>query len=181
MISLELSESNFGMLNLYMQQGPVKVTQLASRALNRTISAVKTEQIRSAKDKYTLKSGTYKGVNVRNSNPGSLMASVNAQGSPISIDNFKVSSKKRTNKQVRITAEIKKGQSKSLGDSFIGYYNKSSIFHRIGAERVPLKQLFGPSLPQMLGEVSILDQLMLFSNAKFNERFEHEFNFEFNK
>ena len=181
MISLELSESNFGMLNLYMQQAPIKVTQVASRALNRTISAVKAEQIKSAKEKYTLKSGMYKGVNVRNSNPGNLMASVNAQGSTISIDNFKVSSKKRTIKQVRLTAEVKKGESKSLGDSFIGYYNKPTIFHRLGAERVPLKQLFGPSLPQILGETSILDQLMLFSNNKFNERFEHEFMFEFNK
>ena len=181
MIHLELNESNFALVDLKIKEAPQKVMFVTSRALNRTIAMTKTRQTKDAKSKYTLLNSLYAGgISVLKANPGNLMASVNAKGAPISLEYFKVSSKKRNNRK-RLTVEVKKGESKSLGDAFIGYSNRATVCQRLGAERVPLKQLFGPSLPQILGETSILEQLTIFSNDKFNERFEHEFMFEFNK
>ncbi len=181
MINLELTEGNMAMVNLFVNDAPKRVIIVASRALNRVIGSVKSKQIQDAKEKYTLlNSMYYNGVTLSKSTPGNLEASVNAQGSPISLEYFKISSKKRINRN-KLIVEVKKGQAKSLGDAFIGYYHKGTVFQREGAERVPLKTLYGPSLPQMFGEQSIIQKLLLFSNDKFNERFEHEFQYEFMK
>ena len=55
-------------------------------------------------------------------------------------------------------------------------YNDGRLgaFKRKTSSAFPIERLMGPSAPQMLGEMSILDYLQGFAEEKFNMRFEHE-------
>lgn len=175
MIVVALDERALGDITSFLERAPKKVPVIISRTLNRTLDMTKAEQIRRTRDIYEIKSGKLReNYRVKKSNPGSLFGEIVSTGSPIALEHFRLSRKKRS--RVPLKAAVKKGGMKSLGDGFIAYHDgHGGAFAREGAKRIPIERKFGPSAPQMLGEEGILEHLTGYSQEKFNERFQHEF------
>lgn len=176
MIVVSLDERALGDITSFLQRAPKKVPVIISRTLNRTLDMTKAEQVRRARDTYEIKAGKLReNYRVKKSNPGSLFGEIVSSGSPIALEHFKLSSKRRS--KTPLKAAVKKGGLKTLGRrAFIAYQDgHGGAFARKTAKRIPIKRLYGLSAPQMLGEEGILEYLTGYSQEKFNERFQHEF------
>ena len=74
-----------------------------------------------------------------------------------------------------VSAIVKKGEGGDLPNAFIAYSDgRLGAFTRETGKSLPIKRRMGPSAPQMLGELSILDYLQGFMEEKFNIRIDHE-------
>ena len=176
MIVVALDERALGDITSFLQRAPKKVPVIISRTLNRTLDMTKAEQVRRARDIYEVKAGKLReNYRVKKSNPGSLYGEIVSSGSQIALEHFRLSSRRRS--KVPLKVAVKKGGLKPLGRrAFIAYQDgHGGAFARKGAKRIPIKRLYGLSAPQMLGEEGILEYLTGYSQEKFNERFQHEF------
>lgn len=83
------------------------------------------------------------------------------------VQNFRGTAVRKTG----IFASIKKGGGGLVPRSF----TKGGVFlMREGADRYPLKGIYGPSVPQMFGEESVLDATMTAAMEMYEKRIIHE-------
>lgn len=179
MINIVLDERAFADAYKFMGTAPKKIPVITSRALNRTLDMTKSEQIRKARDTYTVKAGKLReNYRVKKSSPSNLFGEISSSGEQIALEHFQLSRKRRS--RVPLKAAVKKRGLKSLGRrAFIAYQDgHGGAFARKGAKRIPIRRLYGLSAPQMLGEDGILEYLTGYAQEKFMERFENGFESE---
>lgn len=147
-----------------------------SRALNRSLEMVKTEQVRRAVKKYNVKSSKILStVNIFKSSNSTLEGKIISGGRSIGLDYFKLTPKKRLERRRTVQAEVKRTGLKSIPNAFIAYRSgKLGAFVRTSESSFPIRRLVGPSAPQMLGNQSILDFLQGYTDEKFRIRLDHE-------
>lgn len=155
-----------------------------SRAINRSLEMVKTEQIRKTTESYfAQKSKLLSSVNIFKTNKSNLTGSIISNGRAIGLDHFKLNPKTRTKGKI-VQAAVKKGGYKSLPNAFIAYnsghlgaFERTGKFiTKNGRKRETIKRLMSVSAPQMLGNLSILEYLQGYADEKFRIRLEHEIN-----
>ena len=155
-----------------------------SRAINRSLEMVKTEQIRKTTESYfAQKSKLLSSVNIFKTNKSNLTGSIVSSGRVIGLDHFKLNPKTRAKGKI-VQAAVKKGGYKSLPNAFIAYKSGNlGAFERTGKfitkngrKRETIKRLMSVSAPQMLGNLSILEYLQGYADEKFRMRLEHEIN-----
>lgn len=174
MFDIKLNENNLRDIEYNFDVLGSKLPTVISHSINRSLEMVRTEQIRKTTAMYTIKRNKLlSAINLYKSNSGNLSGSLISRGGVIGLDHFKLNPKKRSKKTVSV--DVKKGGMKLMPNAFIAYHDgRLGAFEREGTERLPIKRLMGPSAPQMLGEMSIMDYLQGFAEDKFNMRFEHE-------
>ena len=155
-----------------------------SRATNRSLEMVKTEQIRKTTESYfAQKSKLLSSVNIFKTSKSNLTGSIISSGRVIGLDHFKLNPKTRTKGKI-VQAAVKKGGYKSLPNAFIAYksghlgaFERTGKFiTKNGRKRETIKRLMSVSAPQMLGNLSILEYLQGYADGKFRMRLEHEIN-----
>ena len=155
-----------------------------SRATNRSLEMVKTEQIRKTTESYfAQKSKLLSSVNIFKTSKSNLTGSIISSGRVIGLDHFKLNPKTRTKGKI-VQAAVKKGGYKSLPNAFIAYksghlgaFERTGKFiTKNGRKRETIKRLMSVSAPQMLGNLSILEYLQGYADEKFRMRLEHEIN-----
>lgn len=118
-----------------------------SRALNKTAANVRTAASRAIREKRGLSA---KAVNdaltVRRSTPRTLLAQLHVTGKPIPLKEYKARAGKRG-----VTVAVTKGARKRVVvggiKAFISEQIGGHVFVRTGKPRLPIKKLFGPSIP----------------------------------
>lgn len=158
-------------------QYKVKAPVALSRALNRAASNAKTNASRKAREKYNIKSKDINStINITKSNRGSLRAVVKSSGERIPLIKFKVSPSqprpKNPPKVLRV--EVKKGGLKDLVGAFVANINGNKVFKRTSSARLPIQQLFGPAVPQMLGTSDVKEFIENEAAKMFDQRLDHE-------
>lgn len=160
-------------LGEYKSKAPVAL----SRAINRAASNAKTNASKKVREKYNIKA---KDVNstlkITNANKGSLMAIVKSTGERIPLIKFKVSpaTPRAKNPPKVLQVEVKKGGLKSLVGAFVANVNGNKVFKRTTSARLPIQQLYGPAVPQMLGTYSLKDFIENEATKVFDQRLDHE-------
>lgn len=153
-----------------------------SRAINRSLEMVKTEQIRKTMKTYYVKKNKLSStINVFKTNKNGLKGSIISSGKVIGLDHFKLNPKTRKKRKI-VQVAVKKGSLKSLPNAFIAYKSgKLGAFERTGKfitrngrKRETIKRLMSVSAPQMLGNLSILEYLQGYADENFRMRLEHE-------
>ena len=156
-----------------------------SNALNRTIDGVKTDIVREVTSRYDIKPGKVReAIKVNKSFSTTLRASVSSSGSPIPLIQFNVSpsrpGKQKTGVQLR--ASVKRSGGRPIPGAFVANIGgKLQVAVRTGKPRTPTKQLFGPAVPVMMGEVNIHALIMENAESRFAKRIEHEIAFLLSK
>lgn len=153
-----------------------KAPNVIANALNRTMSNLAANINREVRAKYNIKTSDIKGsLEKKRANKNNLSASIKSKSGVIGLDHFKVSPLKVQPKRKKpIKTAVKKGATKSLPGGFVQDVNGLKVFVRNTKKRLPIRRLYGPSIPQMIENENIRDELDLKASAMFKQRLDHE-------
>ena len=175
-LDIRIDEDKLREINSNLDNLKNKMPQALSNAINRSMEMTKTEALRRAAAMYTVSRGTLSNsINFYRANSGNLTARIVSHGGMIGLDHFKLTPKTRGRRKRTVSAIVKTGEGGALPNAFIAYRDgRLGAFERTSEKALPIERKMGPSAPQMLGEISILEYLQGFAADKFNMRFEHE-------
>jgi len=149
-----------------------------SRALNRAATNINSNIKKEVRKEYNIKaSDISETLRKTNSSRSNLKAEVRSSGALIPLDRFKVSPKTvNPKRKSKIKIAVKKDGLKTVMGAFVADINGTKIFQRVTKSRLPINRLFGPSVPQMLGNEEIRSEIERQGQETFNIRLEHEIN-----
>lgn len=176
MFDIKIDENQLRLIEANFDNLKGRMPNATANAINRSMEMTKTEALRQATAKYTIKKGELSNsINFTRASGGNLVARIVSRGSVIGLDHFKLTPKTRGKYKKTIEATVKNGEGGGLPHAFIAYSDgRLGAFKRTSDKRLPIERLMGPSAPQMLGEDSIFDYLQGFMEEKLNIRLEHE-------
>lgn len=154
-----------------------KASVALSRALNRAASNAKTNASKKVREQYTVKAKDVNStISITKASSGRLGAIVKSKGARMPLIKFNVRPKnprpKNPPKVLRV--EVKKGGLKELVGAFVANVSGNKIFKRTTSKRLPIQQLFGPAVPQMLGSSTIKEFIESEASKVFDQRLDHE-------
>lgn len=153
-----------------------KAPNAIANALNRTMSNLAANISREVRSEYAIKAGDIKEtLEKKRANRNDLSAHVKSKGGVIGLDHFKVLPKTVQPKRKKpIKIGVKKGSTKDLPGSFVADKNGLKVFIRNTRKRLPIRRLYGPSVPQMLKNEGVQESLNEKARVMFEQRLEHE-------
>ncbi|PAQ15067.1 hypothetical protein CD798_08470 [Bacillaceae bacterium SAOS 7] len=155
-----------------------KAPQVISAALNRAMTNVASNVSKEVRQQYNIKAGDIKDtLEKTRSTKSSLSAVVGSKGNLVPLDRFKVSPRKVSPKRkTPIKVGVKKNGMKPLGSAFVGDISGIKVIKRRNKKRLPIARLFGPSVPQMVGNEVIVEKINQEGQETFYRRLDHEIN-----
>lgn len=160
-------------LGQFKSKAPIAI----SRALNRAATNAKTNAIKKAREEYVIKAKDIRDtIKITNANKNTLGALVKSTGerTPLIKFNVKPNVPRPKNPPNILKVEVKKGGLKSLVGSFVTDINGNKVFRRTSKSRLPIEQLFGPAIPQMLGNTTVKTFIESEAAKMFDQRLDHE-------
>ena len=115
---------------------------------------------------YTIKSGVAKS-RMKVENPSTLDTVIRIEGSTEPVQNFRGTKKRKDG----VFVSIKKDSGGVVPRSFM---HGDAPLMRAGAARYPLKGIYGPSVPQMFDEDSVIEETTDAMMEKYEERITQE-------
>lgn len=154
-----------------------KAPTVISRALNRAAENARTNAVKKAREEYEIKAKDVRGtISITKANKSFLGARVESKGERIPLDRFKVSPKnprpKKPPKVLKVA--VKKNGLKDLIGAFVADIHGNKVFTRKGKSRLPIERLFGPAVPQMLGNQDVKAFIESEAQKVFDKRLDHE-------
>ena len=173
-------------LGKFKNQAPL----VLSRAINRAIQNVKKNMGKETSQLYYISSSDVKKtVKVAKASKGSLKAAAISSGSGIALSKFKVSPNApvRYRGASRSPRVYKAGVKKSGGvkpldgdpKAFVAVMKKSGhvgVFTRKNGKSLPIKQLYGPSVPQIVKNEDIMSKINKEASGTLQKRIDAEIN-----
>lgn len=165
-------------------------------ALNKIGAKAATAASRQIRDKYVIaaknlrKRGTSnrRGIDVVKARLGHAEAIILSSGQPLPLANFRVSPKTPVADQARkrrkgIRYQVVKGKRVQVKTAFVARMRSGhvGVFRRTTKARLPIRELFGPSIPQMFGEQQTLDSIFRTVAADAPEILQRELEFQISK
>lgn len=159
-------------LGEFEKQAPAAI----SRSLNRAVTNVRATARKEVRQTYNIKAGDVsETIKVQRSTKSDLRAEVRSKGSPIGLDKFKISPKTiNPKRKTPIKIGVKKGTMARVMGAFVADINGPKAFERTSSSRLPIKRLFGPSVPQMLDNKKVSETVRKQGRETFDKRLEHE-------
>ena len=147
-------------------------------ALNRAIAHGKTVVTRKVRETYDVKYGAVqKTLQSLRATRRQLRADLISKGQAIPLAQFRVSPRRSTGRRPRkgLRVSVKRSGGEYLQQAFVGNWKgESEVLQRVGDSRLPIKRLFGPAVPSMLGEETISSVTERAIGAEFEKRLTHE-------
>ena len=174
MISLQVKGVKDAMLSLPDIR---KVRKAASMALNRTIKGALTETDRGIRDEYTVKrADVRKEIKVTQASENNLSAALSASIRKLSLTKYqhRISRAKPRIGVAGVRVRVKKGGSlKPISHAFHATMGSGhvGIYQRVGARRLPIRELTGPSVHGMATSSKVLTRVQRRAETQFNSEF----------
>ena len=148
-----------------------------ARSLNRSLESSRTEGVRKVRQEYNVRAkDVRKTIKLSRAKPNRLTAVISSTGGALPLASFKykpatVNPRRRTPVRVGVT----KGALETLDRAFVARVNGvKGIYERIGQRRLPIRQLYGPSVPQMIGNDSVVQSMASRARETMDIRLDHE-------
>lgn len=153
-----------------------KAPRVIANALNRTMSNMATNINKEVRSRYNIKAADVKETLVKKrATPSDLSAGVKSKGGVIGLEHFKVMPKKvQPKRKSPIKTAVKKESPKKLHDAFVADVTGLKVFVRNSAKRLPIRRLYGPSIPQMLKNNVVQHEIQAKAEDMFRQRLTHE-------
>lgn len=147
-----------------------------ARAFNRALITGRAAATKEVTKRYAIRSGDVRYTfRLKKATKSDLSAELISGGGALPLRAFSHKPKTDTTgakrKPIRVT--IKAGDTKTFTTSFVWNNN---IYMRLGEKRLPIKKMFGPSVPSMLGDEDIVDKVQDIMAEAAEKRLEHELN-----
>lgn len=153
-----------------------------ARAVNRAVQGVATDAGQMGGRLYNVRSGDVKkSFTLVKASPGNLTGMAVSKGKVLSLRLFSPSpgpGKKRPAGGLSVVIKRQSGRLRVSG-AFWGMLsrgNAASVFRRLGNVRLPIEKLFGPSVPQMLGNKNVADRIQEKAAERYGTNLDHEIN-----
>lgn len=177
---IELRAEHLDMLEQLCRNAPAKANIVAARAINRAALSARTQAAKSARETYVIKHGDIiKTIKIKKATPADLNAEINSRGSAIKLLNFRVTpNMPQPRRKKPISVMVKKGANKPFKGGFVAQMRSghTNVFTRTTKKRLPIQGHYGPSIPQMLGNDSVVSFVENRAMEVLDNRLEHEFN-----
>lgn len=149
----------------------------AHAALQRARQRARTESRRAVAQEYIIKAGdfnrhvTYKATEKASGNTVTSV-SLRFSGTVIKLVEFET----RVAQNGRVSTRVKRGNAaKQLDHAFARpVFGQAGVFERTTTKRFPVRQLYGPAIPQMLGNEKVKELVEKVAVETFQQRMEHE-------
>lgn len=156
-------------------------------ALNRTLDQVVTHVGRIVPKEYAIKASEVKKSfrnGFRRPSKTKLNASIESKGHTLSLAHFPHSPQRPKKGKYKVKATIKRGSRKTIitnPPAFLAPTGAASeektqynVFRRVGQARLPIKVIRTLSIPQMITNEKVSNDIYEFANEKLADRMEHE-------
>lgn len=156
-----------------------KAPSVIYKSLNRAAENARTNASRKARETYEIKASTVRDtIKLIRANKSNLRAIVRSVGYRMGLIKFKVSPKnpRPQNPPKVLKAAVKKTGLKEVMGAFVANINGNKVFKRTTKSRLPIEQLFGPAVPQILGTENVRGYIESEALKTFDTRIEHEIN-----
>lgn len=166
-----------------------KAPVVLARAINRAAQKAKTETKREVAAKYFISQGdVLKTVTLSKASTAKLSAELKSRGGPIALSKFKYSPKRgvKWTKRGYSPSVYKAGVEKAGGmkplsgspKAFVAGFSSghTGIMNRTSARRLPIKQLYGPSVPSMIKNEEVISTIKEAAAEMLERRIDAEVN-----
>jgi hypothetical protein len=148
-----------------------------SRALNRAASKVKTAASKETRKEYVLKAKDINAtIKIAKASQKRLGAVVLSKGAKLPLDKYRFTPKqprpKKPPKSLKVA--VRKNGLKELIGAFVADIQGNKIFKRTSKSRLPIRRLFGPAIPQLVGVQKIRPEIEKQAVDTFHKRLDHE-------
>lgn len=163
-----------------MLLGDIKdaLPKVQSNAINRSITTARAEAVRCVTKDYIITAGEVrKSMTIKKASAANPVGAISSSGSPIALSKFDVSPLRPTKRKVVLTARVKRTNGrKPIKKAFAAQTasGHTGAFIRAGKVRLPINQLHGPSIPQMLSSDNVSKQIENKAAETMEIRLEHE-------
>lgn len=188
-VSLSLNEAQFRHARDALLHIPKGAEKAIARAINRALEGARTDAVKAICREYQIKpTDVRRTFHIARARPGKLEAQVISTGGAIPLIKFKVSpksppSQKKKTPQERkvVVAGVRFGTAENMPYSFIvraknGY---TGVFSRVGDRSLPIKQRYGPAVPQMLGHENVLRFIEERAHERLDKELQHQIDYLF--
>lgn len=160
---------------------PARSRRAISRGLNKAAGNVRTTASSAIRKRRSLSAKVVReALTIRKASPGRLVSSLVATGRPIPLRDYKARATKKG-----VTAQVSPGKRKLISHrsnrAFIVQKLSGHVFARQGADRLPIKKLFGPSLPSTFVQQEVKAAWTATARDALPKRIAEEVRFELSK
>jgi hypothetical protein len=177
---IELRAEHIEKLERILRNTPKQIPIVTARAINRAADAARTQAGRSVRETYVIKHKDVIGtIKIKKAHAGDLQADIKSRGSVIKLTKFKVNPKQpQPQRKKPVVVSVKKGSSKPIKNGFVAGMSNGhvNVFTRVSKKRYPIRGHYGPSVPQMLGNESVVRFVEERARDVLDTRLEHEIN-----
>lgn len=159
---------------------PRKINLALSRAVNRTVTTVKSNISKQVRAGYTIKAQDVKdSLEISKATAAKPYAIVKSTGQRISFTKFRISPQEPRPRNppgggYKVTIKKSSGL-KAVPRGFLAYARGSlGFFQRTGSSRFPITRLTGPSVPEMIGRPQIITDIEKQAGTMLQKRMSHE-------
>ncbi len=176
---IDVTLENYNLVQKMLKGQPKKINLVLSRAINRSATAAQAAMSKKVREVYLVKAAAVKKtIKITRATTSRPTAIVKSTGKKIGLAEFKTSpsSPRPSNPPSAYKVQVKKGGGlKPVEGGFLAMVNGGmGFFRRIGSSRLPTTRLMGPSVPQMIGQKSIIEWVELQAKNMLNTRIQHE-------
>lgn len=156
---------------------PGQSQKVLARALNRALENARSNTVKSARDEYQVKATEVrKTLKITRATSTRLQAVVSSRGMVLPLSAFSVKPKTPNGRRrTPIRVGVQKGSAEALRNAFIARVGgRLGVYERVGKARLPIKQLYGPSVPQMIGNNRVIGDIAEKARQTMDVRLDHE-------
>ena len=159
---------------------PGAVEKAAARAINRAVTAAKTAAARETAAQYYEKQKDVKAtLSTTKATAQRPVAALMSKGSRVPLSSFKTTPQNvpRTRAKSPIKVQVKRsGSGGSIRNAFLTRFKSGhkAVARRLTKKRLPINELYGPAVPQMLAQQPVTDTVAKRVEMVLAERMEHE-------
>jgi len=177
-MTIEINDKQFEHAKLILSRIPKGIEKAMASAINRAAQSGRTAAVKKVRERYYIKASTIREpLKIERASPSSPMAILRAAGRVISLSKFKIRPTAPTpGKPKTVVATVVKGQGGAIQRAFVARMPAGHIgvYRRKGGPRLPIIELYGPSVPQMVGNEEVIRTLEEKAQQTLDERMEHE-------
>lgn len=154
--------------------------KVQANAINRALITGRAEVVRAVVREYVISATDIrKTIIVKSATTQNPQGYIISKGSPIALSKFSVQPNRPGVKVKVVVVRVKNSSAyKPIKKAFVTKFASGhvAIAKRVGASRLPIQQLYGPSIPQMIGSDNVGKQIEQKATKMLDQRLDHEIN-----
>jgi acyl-CoA hydrolase len=178
---VELTDEQIKKAKSMLRHLPGQANKVLARSINRAMENARANTVKAVRSQYTVAAGEVrKTLRVRRANAKNLTAMVTSAGKPLPLISFKTNPKTvNGRRRTPIRVAQRHGSPSTFDRAFIARARSGgelNVYERVGKKRLPMRIMWGPSVPQMVENDWVIEDIAQSARDTMNVRLDHEIN-----